>query len=128
MTLNYQNKYLKEKLKFSLSYLAVGALLSIWGGFTFVLFAFIAPGILSGILYFYWKNKGYVKIDSNGITKYKFIPKTLAWGEFKGMRYYVDSIKLLGVNNTFDIDKEYLSDEDLKRLEREIKLRLPKKN
>ncbi len=124
MVFSYQKQYLKEKFQFALSYLIVGAIFSIWGGYTFI-FVFVVPGILSGILYFYWKNKGYVKIDSTSITKYKFIPKTLNWEQLEGMRYYTNSIKLIGANTTIDIDKQYLSNEDLKRLEQEIKSRLP---
>ncbi len=124
LKLDYETKYLKGKLNFALIYIVFGLISMLWGGYSFLLI-FVIPGVFSGIFYFYWKNKGYVKIDSKGITKYKFIPKSMDWQEFKSMRFYTDSIKLIGNSNEFDIDKQYLTDKDLKCLEQEIKSRLP---
>lgn len=126
MKLYFKKKYLKEKINLSLSYIGIGFVSIIWGGYTF-LFVFVFYGIIAGVLYYYWKNKGYVKIDEHGITKYKFIPKTIAWQDFKGMRYYTDSLKILGESRSFYIDKDYLSEADLQQLEQKIKSRLPQR-
>lgn len=121
----YKPKALRGILLLGLLYVVIGILSLIKGtGLDFfpnlTYFGVIALGY-----YYYWKTKAYVSITEKGITKNRWYPRHISWEKFNGMRYYTDSIKLLRDKGTFDIDKQYLSDKDLKRLDHEIKLRLP---
>ena len=124
---NYNPKYLKNMLILGIMYLLLGfsSLYFIDGSSFLTILIFIGFVVLTYI--YFWKSKGYVSIDENGICVFRFSSKHIAWEDLKSMRYYTDSIKLLYNNKSVDIQKEFLIEEDLNRLEEEIKLRLPKK-
>ena len=118
---DYNPKYLKNMLILGIMYLVLGfsSLYFIDGSSFLTILIFIGLVVLTYI--YFWKSKGYVSIDENGIDVYRFLSKHITWEDFKGMRYYNDTIRLLYNNKSFDIQKYFLIEEDLKRLEDEIK-------
>ena len=122
---DYNPKYLRKILILGIMYLVLGfsSLYFIDSSSFLTILIFIGFVVLTYI--YFWKSKGYVSIDENGIYVYRFLSKHIAWEDFKGMRYYNDAIRLLYNDKSLDIKKDFIFEDDLKRLEDEIKKKLP---
>lgn len=121
---DYKSKYLRNILILGIMYLVLGFSSLYFNGYGF-LTILVFFGFLALSNFYLWKTKGYVSIDKKGIHINRLWSRHIPWKDFKGMRYYTDSIKLLYNNKSVDIQKDFLIEEDLKQLEVEIKRKLP---
>ena len=126
LNFDYKPQKIRGMLWLGISYTIIGALSFIIKDNIFFSKSFLIIGFIALLYYYFWKTKGYVFIDEKGININRFWSRHIPWKDFKGMRYYTGSIKLLYKNKSSDIDKDFLSEDDFKRLEEEVKLRLPK--
>lgn len=121
---DYKSKYLRNILILGIMYLVLGFSSLYFNGYGF-LTILVFFGFLALFNFYLRKTKGYVSIDKKGIHINRLWSRHIPWKDFKGMRYYTDSIKLLYNNKSVDIQKDFLIEEDLKQLEVEIKRKLP---
>lgn len=125
MTFYYKPEILKKRMRnvaFNLSIVALPFVIS--GLYIYTLILFFLVFIVFLIIQF-WKKKGYLICDDSGITINGFIKKHLSWNDLKRMKYHSSAISIYSDSKTIHIEKAYLKAQDLKRLEKEIKNKLP---
>jgi len=126
MTLYYKPEILQKRMRnvaLNISVLVLPFILSGLYVYTLILLFLVLIVFLKTQ---HWKKKGYITYDDSGLTIYGLFKKHVSWNDLKRMRYHISTISMYSDNKTYKIEKAYLNSRDLKRLEDEVKLRLPK--
>jgi hypothetical protein len=125
-TFKYKPKHTKGFLYNGIGFSIIG-LFSLIKPMWLLPYVFIGYGFISLTLYYYWQKTHYIKLDKEGITINRLISKRIFWEDYEGIRFYVGSITVLSKRKTIDINKEFLSAEDLQTIETQLKVKLPQR-
>jgi hypothetical protein len=118
--LYYKKKLLKWQIPAGILYSMIGV-----SAFFITDVYFLGFNLIIGLAYFFqyyiWSKYGYISINNEYITRYRFWKKRIPTKDITKMKYYVGDLTLISEDKEMSIDKEHLKDGDFEVLENKIK-------